>query len=227
MAGSGGSPSLFPLPLLSDPFQPRSRSRRLTQRFRRALSTTQIANQCIIALNSLSSSFASPSLGPQPAGRARNQSLLLPPFNLPPPPPATPTSNSVFAASYASTAFSNSPSALQSRALVHIYGCARRFVSRRVSPEAVSDDPFFDINFLSHQLQQSDLVAYAAHSLNRWCRSSPTASPCPLPLVQWTCSHCCLPPQQLFTLPTNRSFFRLPNVQSRRVRLWWRLPRSG
>ena len=134
-------PHSFHFPFISSPLQPRSRSRRLAQRFRRASTITSIANHSISALNSLSVSFASPSsthLHPLTSfARARNHSTTIIP-----------------------TPSSSSPSSAQSRALAHLYGCAQRFVSRRVSLEAECDDPFFDLNFLSQQLQQSDLGSY-------------------------------------------------------------------
>lgn len=150
-AGRGNSP--FPLPLISPPFQPRSRSRRLAQRFWRASATTSIANQSITALNSLSASFAS-SANHDSTPRARNPPLLYPLL------PTTATSTSSSSASTSTSTSSTSTSSSQSRALAHIYSCAQRFVSRRVSAETECDDPFFDLNFLSQQLKQSDLDSY-------------------------------------------------------------------
>lgn len=48
----------FPLPALPLPHQPQSRSRRLWQRYRRAVHATQLANQVIESINTLSVSFA-------------------------------------------------------------------------------------------------------------------------------------------------------------------------
>jgi hypothetical protein len=152
---AGCGTSVLPLPLISSPFQPHSRSRRLAQRFSRAAATTSIANRSISALNLLSTSFADHF--DHSSTRARNPPLL-PPFSSLLAADPTPTSTPTSAARPSSS--STVPSAAQSRALAHVYRCAQRFVSRRASAEAECDDPFFDINFLSQQLQQSDLDSY-------------------------------------------------------------------
>lgn len=53
-------PGVFPLPTISLPHPPTSRkpSRRLQQRYRRALAVTQLANKIIISINTLSTSFS-------------------------------------------------------------------------------------------------------------------------------------------------------------------------
>src|SRR4051812_24842044 len=48
---------IFPLPSVSLPYRPSSRSKRLWQRYHRSLMVTQVANQCVMSLNRLSSSF--------------------------------------------------------------------------------------------------------------------------------------------------------------------------
>lgn len=157
-AERGASSSIFPLPLISQPFEPRSRSRRLAQRFRRASITTNITNQCLHALNTLSSSFASNHSTHQSLARARNRS--------PSPPHPSSSTSSCFTSSSptSSSSTSSTPSSAQSRVVAHVHSCAHRFVSRRASSDAECDDPFFDLNFLSQNLQQSDLEAYASHS---------------------------------------------------------------
>jgi hypothetical protein len=48
---------LFPLPPVSLPYRPSSRSKRLWQRYHRSFMVTEVANQCVMSLNRLSSSF--------------------------------------------------------------------------------------------------------------------------------------------------------------------------
>jgi hypothetical protein len=134
-----GAVSLFPLPLIAPPLKTASRSRRVAQRYARAVATTSSANCTINALNSLASSYsvlASPLLQPSNDSRARNFT--------------TPASST-----------STPPTSAQERALAHVYRCAARFVCRRdFSRSACDDDPFFDQCFLSDHLQLTDLDTY-------------------------------------------------------------------
>jgi hypothetical protein len=60
--GTGMGP--FPLPVIDQPFRPRSHSRRLQLRFKRAQTITSLANSAVHSLNSLNSSFSRPSIFP-------------------------------------------------------------------------------------------------------------------------------------------------------------------
>lgn len=111
--------TMFPLPLLEMPYEPSSRSRRIWQRYQHACNITTIANRTITSLNSLSCSFHS---------QARN--LF-----------------SSSCSSSSSSIMSMGVSACQSRMLAHIYRCAARFVSRRVTSCA------------SHEIAESDLLS--------------------------------------------------------------------
>src|SRR6188768_3443294 len=55
---SGYGTGTFPLPTISPPLQPRSRSRRVQQRFHRAAAVTRLANSCVDSLNALSCSLS-------------------------------------------------------------------------------------------------------------------------------------------------------------------------
>jgi len=62
----------FPLPQLSPPYRPSSRSRRVWQRYHRSSMVTTVANNTILSLNQLSKSFWSPSLAPSVLYQTRN-----------------------------------------------------------------------------------------------------------------------------------------------------------
>jgi hypothetical protein len=59
MSNFSSGAGLFPLPLITFPFRPRSRSRRVWQRYHRSCTVTTVTNNIILSLNQLAVSFCS------------------------------------------------------------------------------------------------------------------------------------------------------------------------
>ena len=125
----GSGAGLFPLPRVAAPLHPRSRSRRVMQRYHLASTTTALANSSVSALNYLNVSFSS-SYSPQ--FRSASEQLYYSHFTPKCFKPET------------------SP---QSRLLAHIYSCASRY-SRRL-PSGMCDEPSFGHELLSSDISYS------------------------------------------------------------------------
>lgn len=122
----------FPLPAIASPFQPRSESRRLWQRYRHSAAVTKLVNSAVSSLNQLSVSFASTCTYFSFLNSQASHSSFV--------------SSSFSAADSTSAGTSSVVTAQQSRILARLFECSSRFLRRRTRDSPLdrfeSDEPY-------------------------------------------------------------------------------------